>query len=92
MAKRAVLDEWAAKFLGEDADSVTDAVGAEWYTTSPGAAFVVLNKAASEGHRVELEMEGGEVSIECGGTEVEGDVEDLAELIVQVCYDCYNNG
>ncbi len=90
MAKREVLDEWAAKFLGEDADTVPDAVGSQWYTTSPGAAFVVLNKAAAEGKRVELEMEGGEVSIECGDAEVEGDVENLAELIVQVCYDCYN--
>ena len=56
MAKREVLDEWAAKFLGEDADTVPDAVGSQWYTTSPGAAFVVLNKAAAEGKRVEVEF------------------------------------
>ena len=90
--KREELDQWAAKFMGEDEDTIGDAVASQWYTTSPGAAFVVLNKAAAEGHRVELEMEGGEVSIECGEAEVEGDAENLAELIVQACYDCYNNG
>lgn len=90
MAKREVLDEWAAKFVGEDEDTVADAVGSQWYTTSPGAAFVVLAKAAAEGKRVELEMEGGEVAVECGGAEVEGDAENLAELIVQACYDCHN--
>lgn len=90
MTKREVLDEWAAKFVGEDEDTVADAVGSQWYTTSPGAAFVVLAKAAAEGKRVELEMEGGEVSVECGGAETNGDAEDLAELIVQACYDCHN--
>jgi len=88
--KREVLDEWAAKFLGEEGDDVASAVKAQWYTTSPGAAFVVLNKSAAEGKRVELEIEGGEVSVSCGDAEEEGDVENLAELIVAACYACHN--
>lgn len=90
MAKREVLDEWAAKFVGEDEDTVADAVASQWYTTSPGAAFVVLNKAAAEGKKVKLEIEGGEAEVYCGEAEAEGSVENLAELIVQACYDCHN--
>lgn len=89
--EREKLDKWAAEFMGETGADVSDAVAASWYTTSPGAAFVVLNKCASEGKRVELEIEDGEVSVECGDAEEEGDVENLAELIIKVCYAC-NNG
>lgn len=90
MAKREVLDEWAAKFVGEDEDTVADAVGAQWYTTSPGAAFVVLAKAAAEGKRVEIEIENGKVEVKCGEAEDGGTIDKLAEIIVQACYDCHN--
>ena len=90
MAKREVLDEWAAKFVGEDEDTIADAVASQWYTTSPGAAFVVLNKAAAEGKKAKVEFEDGKVEVYCGEAEAEGPVEKLAELIVQACYDCHN--
>lgn len=90
MTERKVLDEWAAKFLDEDLAGVADAVSSEWYTSSPGAAFVVLNKAASEGKKVKIEIEGGEADVYCGDEEVEGSVDQLAELIIAACYACYN--
>jgi len=88
--KSEVLDEWAAKYLGEEGEEVAEAVAAQWYTTSPGAAFVVLNKSAAEGMKVELEIEDGEVEVKCGEAEVEGSVEQLAALIVEACYRCHN--
>lgn len=88
--KREVLDEWAAKFIGEDEDTIGDAVAAQWYTTSPGAAFVVLNKAAAEGKKVKIEIEGDKAEIYCGEAEVEGSASDLAALMVEACYRCHN--
>ena len=90
MAKRENLDEWAAKFLGEEGEDVSDAVAAQWYTSSPGAAFVVLNKAAAEGKNVKIEISGDKAEVYCGNAEVEGSATNLAELIVQACYDCHN--
>ena len=90
MVKREVLDEWAAKFVGEDEDTVAEAVASQWYTTSPGAAFVVLNKAAAEGKKVKVEIEDGEVEVYCGDAEEEGTVDNLAEVIVAACYACHN--
>jgi len=88
--KREVLDEWAAKFVGEEGDDVGSAVASQWYTTSPGAAFVVLNKSAAEGKKVELEIDGGKVEVSCGETKVEGSETELAMLIVEACYRCHN--
>lgn len=88
--KREVLDEWAAKFIGEEGEEVADAVKAQWYTTSPGAAFVVLNKSAAEGKKVKLEIDGDMAEVYCGEAEVEGSATDLAALIVEACYRCHN--
>lgn len=86
MVKRTELDEWAAKFLDEDLAGLADAVSSEWYTTSPGSAFVVLNKAAADGKKVKVEIEDGKVEVYCGDAEEEGDIENLAEIMVTACY------
>lgn len=84
------LNEWAGRFIGEGDDTIADAVGTEWYTKSPGAAMVVLAKAASEGKAVELEIANGEVEVKCGGFEENGSLDELAKLIVTACYRCHN--
>lgn len=88
--KRSVLDKWAAEYLGETGDSVHDAVAAEFYTTSPGAAFVVLAKAIDEGHKVELTAEDGRIDVECDEGEAKGSADNMAQVIVEACYRCHN--
>ena len=90
MAKREVLDEWAAKFVGEDEDTVADAVGSQWYTTSPGAATLDCDFAAFHFQFDPLAFGSGLGQHHERGAGVEGDAENLAELIVQACYDCHN--
>ena len=84
------LDEWAAKFIGEEEDSVGDAVASQWYTTSPGAAFVVLSKCAAEGMNASIDMTDGKVSVTCGKATEVGTFDDLAKVIVAACYACHN--
>lgn len=84
------LNEWAARYIGEDDDLIPDAVETEWYTKSPGAAMVVLAKAASEGKKIELEIEDGKVEVCCGEAEESGPLDSLAELIITACWRCHN--
>lgn len=87
---RSKLDEWAARHIGEDDDMVPDAVEQGWYTKSPGAAMVLLHKCASDGMKVELEIEDGKVEVSCGEAEETGVLDDLALLVVTACYRCCN--
>lgn len=87
---KAKLNEWAARFIGEDDDLVGDAVNTEWYTRSEGAAMVLLMKMAKEGKSVELEIEGGKVEVHCGEAEEAGTIDELALLITRACYRCHN--
>jgi hypothetical protein len=86
------LNEWAARFIGEDDDLVADAVNAKWYTSSPGAAMAVLYKMASMGKKVELDVEDGKVEVECGGCTETGTFAELPTLIVRACKACHANG
>lgn len=88
--KREKLNEWAARFIGEDDDLIPDAVETEWYTKSPGAAMVLLMKSAEGGKKVELEIEDGKVKVECGEAEETGPVSELALLITTACFRCHN--
>lgn len=87
---REMLDRWAAKHLGEEGSDVEDAVSSEWYTSSPGAAFVVLSGMAEDGKEVKLEIDDEGVEVYCGEVFVKGKIKDLAELIVTACYRCAN--
>lgn len=84
------MDEWAAKFIGEDEDLIPDAVDAEWYTKHHTAAFVLLAKSAEEGHDVELAINGGTVEVKCGAAVETGTFDELALLITRACYACHN--
>jgi len=84
------LNDWAARFIGEDDDLVPDAVESEWYTKSAGAAFAVLAKSADMGHDILLDITDGEVEVRCGECLETGPVSDLAELITSACYGCHN--
>jgi hypothetical protein len=86
----AKLDEWAAKFLGETGSDVDDAVASKYYTTSPGAAFVVLNKCAAEGCKIDLKIADGKVEAECDEGEAKGSVNELAKLMITAAYNCHN--
>jgi hypothetical protein len=87
---KAKLNEWAARYIGEDDDLVAEAVRTEWYTQSEGAAMAVLVKSAKEGKEVELEIEGGAVEVYCGGAEETGSIEELALLVIRACYRCHS--
>lgn len=84
------LNEWAARFIGEDDDLVPDAIDTEWYTTSPGAAMVLLAKAAKEGKKIELEIEDGKVEVYCGDAQEIGTLDELPLLITTACFRCHN--
>jgi hypothetical protein len=84
------LNEWAARFIGEDDDMIPDAIGTEWYTASPGAAMVLLAKAAKEGKKVELEIEDGKAEVQCGEARETGPFSELALLITTACFRCHN--
>lgn len=83
LAELQALDRWAAEFIGED--DIDSAVEAQWYTTSPGAAFVVLTKAAFEGFKVSVSLDGERAQVTCGNATEEGASSDLGELIVRAC-------
>ena len=83
------LNKWAAEFIGEDAEMVADAVDAKWYTKSAGAALAVLYKMASEGNKVELDIEDGKVEIECGDCTETGTLAELPLLITRACSRCH---
>lgn len=87
---KATLNKWAAAHIGEDDQDITDAVEMEWYTKSPGAALVLLYQCASEGKKVELEINDGKVEVYCGTAEETGALEDLALLVTTACYRCFN--
>ena len=87
---KAKLNEWAARYMGEDDDLIPDAVDVEWYTKSPGAAFVLLHKCAAEGMEVEIEMEDGGIEVKCGEAVETGKMDELALLMVRACYRCHN--
>lgn len=84
------LDQWAAKYIGEDEDTIGDAVASQWYTTSPGAAFVILNKCAAEGMDASVDISKGKVTVKCGEATETGDVDEIAKVIVAACYACHN--
>ncbi len=84
------LNKWAAQFIGEDEEMVMDAVDGEWYTKSAGAALAVLYKMASEGKKIELEIEDGKVEVYCGEALETGTLSDLPTLIVRACCRCAN--
>lgn len=86
------LNKWAAEFVGEEDDMVAGAITAQWYTTQPGAAMVVLAKMASEGSKVELEIEDKQVEVSCDGYEETGTTDDLALLITTACWRCDTHG
>ena len=88
--KRSVLDKWAAEYVGEEGDSVAAAEAAEFYTSSPGAAFVVLWKCIDEGCEVELKAEDGRIEVECDEGEAKGSADNMARVIVEACYRCHN--
>jgi hypothetical protein len=88
--KREELDRWAAQHIGEGEDESDFAVTSRWYTSSPGAAFVVLAKCADEGMKVELTIADGKASVECGEGESSGVVDNLAQIIVEACYKACN--
>jgi hypothetical protein len=87
---KAKLNEWAARYIGEDDDLIPDAVETEWYTKSPGAAFVLLHKVASAGHKVEVELEGNGIEVKCGNAVETGEMPELALLMTRACYRCCN--
>jgi hypothetical protein len=87
---KAKLNEWAARYMGEDDDMVPDAVSSEWYTKSIGAAMTVLAQSAKEGKKIELEIEDGKVEVYCGNVEEVGVMDELALLITLACYRCHN--
>jgi hypothetical protein len=87
---KAKLNEWAARHIGEDEDMLPDAIDTEWYTSSPGAAMVLLHKMATSGKKVELEIEDGKVEVSCGEATETGTLRDLSLLITTACYRCAN--
>ena len=87
---KAKLNEWAARYIGEDDDLVPDAVNTSWYTTSPGASMAVLMQSAKEGKKVELEIEDGKVEVKCGDAEEVGSIDELALLVTRACWRCHN--
>lgn len=87
---KAKLNEWAARFIGEDDDLIPDAVATEWYTKLPGAAFVVLHESAKKGIEVELEIEDGKVEVKCNDAVETGTLDELALLMTRACYRCHN--
>ena len=87
---KAKLNEWAARHIGEDDDLIPDAVETEWYTKSPGAAMVLLHKCATEGKKIELEIEDGKVEVYCGDALETGTRDEVALLITRACYRCHN--
>ena len=87
---KAKLNGWAARYIGEDDDLIPDAVNTSWYTTSPGAAMVVLMQSAKDGKKVELEIEGGKVEVKCGDAEEVGSIDEVALLITRACWRCHN--
>lgn len=84
------LNEWAARFIGEDDDLVPDAIKTEWYTHSPGAALVVLTESAKQGKPILIQSDGRTVDVQCGDAKETGVIEDLALLITRACYACHN--
>ena len=84
LAELEALDRWAAEFVGED--DIESAVESQWYTTSPAAAFVVLTKAALEGSKVSVSLDGERAQVSCGHATEEGASSDLGELIVRACF------
>ena len=87
---KAKLNEWAARFIGEDDDLIGDAVNTEWYTRSEGAAMVLLMTCAKQGKKVELEIEDSKVEVYCGDAQEVGTIDELALLITRACYRCVN--
>jgi hypothetical protein len=87
---KAKLNEWAARFIGEDEGLLADVIETEWYTKSPGAAFVVLHKCAAEGKEVEIEIENSGVEVKCGEAVETGKIDELALLMIRACYRCHN--
>ncbi len=86
----AKINEWAARYIGEDEDLIPDVVESQWYTTSPGAALVLLHKCAKEGCEIELEVEDGEVEVKCDEAVETGTMDEFALLVTRACYRCRN--
>jgi hypothetical protein len=86
------LDEWASKIMGAEGEDVAADVEARWFSGSAGAAFVVLNRCASEGMKVKIEITGDDAVVTCGECKEEGDTRSLATLMLTAAYRCKHGG
>jgi hypothetical protein len=92
MVDKAKLNEWAAEYMGDEAEEVAEAVDAEWYTGFVGAAAVVMSRCAEKFDVSVTIRSRDKITVKVGDSQASRTGGDLAGAIIEACYGAHNGG